>query len=333
MGEKEAMKVHEYHNHELVSKLVSANPPYLYSSPAAPHNFFFSEMLRSFVQKRKSDEMNPIKLKPIIKKPRKSSVYPQQLPQQKPLDLESEWKKARIESKEKSPSMVERPIEPTDHFDLTKSFQNENDDPGKNVIVDEDDSTINVDKDDADDLPPPAIPSNVAPWYHQPPFYVDPLHFFIDLRVSGHIYDRKKDYLHQALKSNALTDAGTWNGLNRPGSAFKIPNSLKESRSYSALNLITNPVNSMNVSNQASPEPESLPSNLPDRSIPKHFNYYDKNNPNNTTYVMQNLPEIYKKVYNKADDFPESQEAIDKSSDEDVEVIFDLDVKLEKKKQ
>lgn len=329
MGEKEAIKIHEYHNHELVSKLVSANPPYLYSSPAAPHNFFFSEMLRSFVQKRKSDEMNPIKLKPLLKKPRKSSGYQQQqLPQQRPLDLESEWKKARIEIKEK-------PQEPpSEHFDLTKSLQNENEDP-KNIIVDEDDSTINVDKDDAEDLPPPAIPTNVAPWYHQPPFYVDPLHFFIDLRVSGHIYDRKKDYLHQALKSNALTETGAWNGLNRPGSAFKIPNFLKDSQSYSALNLMTNnPVNSVSSTNQASPEPE-ISSTLPDRSIPKHFNYYDKNNPNNTTYVMQNLPEIYKKVYKKADDFPESiNEAVnDRSSDEDVEVIFDLDVKLEKKKQ
>ena len=327
MGEKEAMKVHEYHNHELVSKLVSANPPYLYSSPAAPHNFFFSEMLRSFVQKRKAEEMNPMKLKPLTKKPRKSNLYQQT--QQKPLDLESEWKKARIDLKENKLSTPAEPTqEPIPHFDLTKSFQNENEDP-KNLIVDDEDSTINVDKDDNEDLPPPPPPANVVPWY-QPPFYVDPLHFFIDLRVSGHIYDRKKDYLHQALKSNALTETGTWNGLNlnRPGSAFKIPSTLKESKSYSALNLITNSGSAINTTTTTTNQDAIISPNLSDRSIPKHFNYYDKNNPNNTTYVMQNLPEIYKKVYNKADDAPE----VDKSSDEDVEVIFDLDVKLENKK-
>ena len=37
-------------SNDLVSKLLAATPPYLYAVPPAPHSFFFSEMLRSFVQ-------------------------------------------------------------------------------------------------------------------------------------------------------------------------------------------------------------------------------------------------------------------------------------------
>ncbi|KAK9305322.1 hypothetical protein QLX08_003587 [Tetragonisca angustula] len=35
---------------DLVSRLLAATPPYLYNVPLTPHSFFFSEMLRSFVQ-------------------------------------------------------------------------------------------------------------------------------------------------------------------------------------------------------------------------------------------------------------------------------------------
>ncbi|KAF7997470.1 hypothetical protein HCN44_006041 [Aphidius gifuensis] len=39
---------------DLVSRLLAATPPYLYNLPMTPHSFYFSEMLRSFVQ-AKSD--------------------------------------------------------------------------------------------------------------------------------------------------------------------------------------------------------------------------------------------------------------------------------------
>ncbi|XP_011187019.1 uncharacterized protein LOC105214991 [Zeugodacus cucurbitae] len=81
-------------------------------------------------------------------------------------------------------------------------------------------------------LPPPP-PVWYPPLY--PPYGIDPLHFFIDLRVSGHIYDRKKENispLANADNSNATTDAETVGGntanvnlLNkhRIGSAFTVP--------------------------------------------------------------------------------------------------------------
>lgn len=344
MTEKEEMKsnkptIQEYHNQELVSKLIAATPSYLYAPPTGPHTFFFSEMLRSFVQKRKIEEMNPVKAKQMAKKIRKPNLYNSQ--------VENDWKRPKttnspqpILHKPKTPELVRE-----EQLDLRKSFSNENEDPKPNSPPADDNSepTINVDKDDESPVPPlapsststaPLPPPLLPPWYHpHSPFY-DPLHFFIDLRVSGHIYDRKKDYLHQALKSNnILLDSNTWNpsiiGKNRPGSAFKVPNSIQDSpiNYNSAINLVT----ANNQNSIAAPDKSSL-----------NFDYYDsKENkdklPNNTNYVMQNLPNIYKKLYTKPDeDCLEHQDDRDsnhdKNSDEDVEVIFDLDVKLEQKK-
>lgn len=103
------------------------------------------------------------------------------------------------------------------------------------------DSVINVD--DKDDTPtsiPNAPPTNTSAFYP----YVDPLHFFIDLRVSAGQYDRKKEaYLQQALKTNnILLDSNTWvNPIigNRAGSAFKVPGS-ESINNFSAINLIAN---------------------------------------------------------------------------------------------
>lgn len=334
--------IQDYHNQELVSKLIAATPSYLYAPPSGPHTFFFSELLRSLVQKRKIEEMNPIKAKQFMKKVRKPNVYPN--------PVENDWKRQRTNSpippKPKTPEVPREEI----HLDLNRNFSNENEDPKPNSPDPENfressEPPINVDKDD--DPPPTApatpttipstLPPPILPWY-QPgmPFY-DPLHFFIDLRVSGHIYDRKKDYLHQALKSNnILLDSNTWNpsiiGKNRVGSAFKVPNSIQDSNNYNAINLVTN-----NNGNQQSPHMTH-----PEKS-PLNFDYYDskenKDNLPNPNYVMQNLPNIYKKLYTKPDNEEERAEQIeeiDRNSESDknsdVEVIFDLDVKLEQKK-
>lgn len=118
------------------------------------------------------------------------------------------------------------------------------------------DSVINVDKDD----PPPTnitpiVPASTTSTLTQSAFYpyVDPLHFFIDLRVSaGQIYDRKKEaYLQQALKNNnILLDSNTWNssnngnpiiGRNRANSAFKVPGSqIDHLQNFNAINLVSN---------------------------------------------------------------------------------------------
>ncbi|XP_050330181.1 probable basic-leucine zipper transcription factor R [Bactrocera neohumeralis] len=81
-------------------------------------------------------------------------------------------------------------------------------------------------------LPPPP-PVWYPPLY--PPYGIDPLHFFIDLRVSGHIYDRKKENISPLTNvddNNAAADSeatgsncSNVNLLNkhRQGSAFTVP--------------------------------------------------------------------------------------------------------------
>ncbi|CRL06698.1 CLUMA_CG019484, isoform A [Clunio marinus] len=215
-----ASKPHEMNNRELVRLYMAATPSYFFTPPSslhqAGHNFFFSEMLKSLVQKRKSDELNStMKSKTIPKKTRKSFYH-----YQKP--LETDWKRQKL---------TDRPKTPT----------NENEDPKvSSANENSQDSVINVDKDDPQPSPLTEVtqtqPNNSA-FYP----YVDPLHFFIDLRVSaGQVYDRKKEtYLSQALKSNIPLDP-TWTnpiiGKNRVGSAFKVP----ETNNFSAINLIAN---------------------------------------------------------------------------------------------
>lgn len=115
------------------------------------------------------------------------------------------------------------------------------------------DSVINVDKDDP---PPPSVPSTATtatsstlPSLPNSAFYpyVDPLHFFIDLRVSAD-YRKKEAYLQQALReqaknNNILLDTNTWTnpiiGRNRTNSAFKVPGTTGEqAQNFSAINLI-----------------------------------------------------------------------------------------------
>lgn len=45
-----APKLSDVRNGDLVSLLLAATPPYLYNIPLVPQTFFFSEMLKSFVQ-------------------------------------------------------------------------------------------------------------------------------------------------------------------------------------------------------------------------------------------------------------------------------------------
>lgn len=171
-----------------------------------------------------------MKVKAVPKKVRKQSYQ-----YQKP--LESEWKRQKMNE------------------GLTKSSpdSNENDDPKTmSPSLNNDnsqDSVINVDKDDSPPAPA-TLPNTIIPQPNASAFYpyVDPLHFFIDLRVSaGQGQDRKKEaYLHQALKNNnILLDSNTWNhsiiSKNRVGSAFKIPGSMSEpNNNFSAINLIAN---------------------------------------------------------------------------------------------
>lgn len=160
-----------------------------------------------------------------VRKPLYHQQQPQTHFQQKPQMEVQDWKKQKLSDEV-----------------VVKTDMSENDITNENSQ----DSVINVDKDD----PPPTIPNATATTSTLPTLpnsafypYVDPLHFFIDLRVSaGQIYDRKKEaYLQQALKNNnILLDTNTWTnpilGRNRANSAFKVPG--EQAQNFSAINLI-----------------------------------------------------------------------------------------------
>lgn len=207
---------------------IAATPSYFFTPPQAGHNFFFSELLRSLVQKRKVEELNAVamKAKTITKKARKPTF--QQFPK---IPCEQDYKK---------PKLCEEALRPAEVI--------ENDQENSQ------DSVINVDKDD-----PPSVTTTTTSCNNSSPLiptlaqsafypYVDPLHFFIDLKVSaGQIYDRKKEaYLQQALKNNnILLDSNTWSNTNpmpmigrNRNSAFKVPDS--QMQNFNAINLISN---------------------------------------------------------------------------------------------
>jgi hypothetical protein len=157
----------------------------------------------------------------MTKKIRKPSTYQQQSYQKPP--HEQDYKKQKLND------------------DIPKTGVETHDNDQENSQ----DSVINVDKDDPPAATAAAVSTQLpaARSLAQSAFYpyVDPLHFFIDLRVSaGQIYDRKKEaYLQQALSS--------WNnnnpiiGKNR-NSAFKVPISSQseQSQNFNAINLISN---------------------------------------------------------------------------------------------
>lgn len=151
-------------------------------------------------------------------------------------------------------------------------------------------------------LPPPP-PMWYPPLY--PPYGIDPLHFFIDLRVSGHIYDRKKENISPSNISHTTSSSVQENnnqlplpptlldpatdsiGKHRHGSAFSVPPPRRDNNNKS-------PSSALNLTFS---QPEKL--NEFNNNNNNHQQYYErmqaelKDSKNNTQYVMQNLPKIY----------------------------------------
>ncbi|CAK1542283.1 unnamed protein product [Leptosia nina] len=200
--------VRELRNTELVSRLLAATPPYLYSAlPLQPHAFFFSEMLRSFVNARQG--CRPPHYHRRLK--RRSHKYFAENEN----DWRRDWPKPDEEKKEEARPEV--PLELTvdkqarDCDPLPRRMSPKAEPPkssGSPGPPGRQSTYVDVGTEELP-KPSPCVPRNVEPvpqpnlilpppppmWY--PPLYnphlgVDPLNFFIDLRVSGHIYDRKR---------------------------------------------------------------------------------------------------------------------------------------------
>ncbi|XP_059621165.1 uncharacterized protein LOC132264852 [Phlebotomus argentipes] len=287
---KARMNPQDFRNQDLVSRLLAATPPYLYSAPMAPHNFFFSEMLRSLVQ-AKNNEANrlqqataanhmPASHHPhhhVGRRPRKRSWSHHRIPfehqiatpakefeekNEKPLELTTKSFEAKFSKREDSP------IEKVPRFE-----ENESRGGGEKVQspieastpppVDQSSATLASPTDLVLPPPPPV-------WYPSlyPPYGIDPLHFFIDLRVSGHIRSKENSSPSPSgfRADNNNSQFFDLESKNRHGSAFSIPTPREGMlKSPGAINL--------SATAQEGDDKDSLSKN--------------------TNYVMQNLPRIY----------------------------------------
>lgn len=281
-------------NADLVSRFLAATPPYLYSSPVGPHNFFFSDMLRSLVQ-AKTNEQTTRNLSPFTRRPRKRS-----------------WSRCMFDSQHSSPkelketvekSAIEKPLELTNkltanHFGISALSPRMAKDNNlklndladkkltpivSNAVNDTSNEPTTASLPPSDLILPPPPPMWYPPLY--PPYGIDPLHFFIDLRVSasGHIYDRKKENISPSANENNNTSKLDEIGKTRHGSAFSVPPPRRE-KSPLALNLSSSTCPSMAEKNPLIDYRNTL------------YLESDKDsmeNPKNTNYVLQNLPRIY----------------------------------------
>lgn len=286
-------QLRELRNTELVSRLLAATPPYLYSAlPLQPHAFFFSEMLRSFVNARHGCRQ-PQYHRRFKRRTHKYFAeneewrrdWPKQEEQKKEVETRAEVPLELTVDKHprvREPSPRQLSLSPkVDHAKSSGSP----DLPGRqSSFVDVGTEELPkpspcVGRNPQDNTPQPnlILPPPPPMWYpplYNPQFGVDPLNFFIDLRVSGHIYDRKRMEAETNLTPEVRPDES---GLDkRLGSNFG-----QSTRHVSAFSV---PVRSNNST----------------EGVEK---YFDPNSGkiSGTSYIMRNLKRVYDDVHTAHD--------------------------------
>lgn len=343
-------------NADLVNRFLAATPPYLYSPPPiGPPNFFFSEMLRSLVQARANEQNRPPNQ---MRRPRKRLWTPNRYDGpnesisalqskeciEKPTEIDRAAFEKPLELTTKHPSASNFPV-PLNHspkiqkIDSDKSRpssanQISSNNPNSSLEISDSKSrnfssailaeNTTANEPSAASLPPSDLVMPPIPplWYPPlyPPYGIDPLHFFIDLRVSGHIYDRKKE--NNSPTSTTTSDSANHPLLNvennnqigkvRHGSAFSVPP--RRDKSPLALNLSSSmPMTKSDYANNNNNN-ISLDS-LDDKSLLSK----------NTNYVLQNLPRIYTSLTGSTqsgDDIPsmQSEESESNKSGSEIDV-------------
>lgn len=309
--------IHEMRNQEFVSRLMAATPPYLYSAPVGANNFFFSDMLRALVQNRNAENARNLQIQQqsvlLSKRPRKRSWS-----QHRPF---YDTFKERKDSDEKpnlyfnnasKPShSTEKPLELTNktHFQ-TSQLKNTKAEDMKQIsslksAEQKDKETsfssnqVNIPQatPPAASLPPQDLILPPPTWYPSlyPPYGIDPLHFFIDFRVSGHIYDRKKENV-SPLVNNAPNIVGNnenevENNITpkpRLGSAFTVP--IPRSNEQKSVHQSSHAIN---LSSSAA---SSTQTNITNKF--EHSKFYDlgeskENHPISKNYMLHHLPRLY----------------------------------------
>lgn len=326
---KPRISPHEIRNADLVNRFLAATPPFLYSPPVGPPNFFFSEMLRSLVQ-AKTNEQNSRIAAHQMRRPRKrlwsqSRCMFDTPPSTLAPAIASNLNESNSQTGERNATPIEKPLELTtkmptlfpnalmpalksQKFDLGKMMSTtaipSSEEKAKtspepsNKIARNYSPTNNVmsSEPSAASLPPSdlVLPPPPPMWYPPlyPPYGIDPLHFFIDLRVSGHIYDRKKENISPTSSSTATDNNNTSIATN-----FEAPNQLGKYRIGSAFSVPARRDKSPLALNLTSPTMSSHDRPANDNLVEYMNNNIDSDGKQllakNTNYVLQNLPRIY----------------------------------------
>lgn len=294
---------------DLVNKFIAATPSYMYSPIAGQHTFYFSELLRSLSQAKKAELINLSREAAVQQQ---QQQQPQHLQTNRKVGRKRGWSQLRNEGVEVGPGSCnssDRPLELTSKHSafiprcaspikksespVSTSSDTANNPKQSRFHGDENkreskSASPEVEVTDSHS-PPPINSSSNAPsdmvlppvppaWYPSlyPPYGIDPANFFVDLRVSGHIFERKRELAAQALK----TVVGINNNNNLPsyfdndfpkarsGSAFSIPKSreMKTGFTGNVMNLSSN-------DNRSSPNHDNASEHGADVKDTKHANY------------------------------------------------------------
>uniref|UniRef100_A0A1A9UGF2 Uncharacterized protein n=1 Tax=Glossina austeni TaxID=7395 RepID=A0A1A9UGF2_GLOAU len=339
--------IYEMRNHDYVSRLVAATPPYLYSAPMGPNNFF-SDMLRSLVAARNQENVRNLQLQQtaaLVRRPRKRSwsqhrsffrendvkISEKPNTQLKNVSMESNTNERPLELTTNKPYLQQlanknRKIEQGSNskdqnsckpsLALTKNNENDHiiestelsiaEGGAVDTLIQSTPTAASLLSQDLVLPPPPPI------WYPSlyAPYGVDPLHFFIDLRVSGHIYDRKKENVSpftnadngcnsvrsdETSNPSSINQGNSLSNKHRHGSAFTVPTPRSfDSKTIECLPSRTQCSDAINLSSSIAAEVTN--------KFQSYAKYYDfgeskENQPNiskcNANYMLQQLPRLY----------------------------------------
>ncbi|XP_044259147.1 uncharacterized protein LOC123007774 [Tribolium madens] len=293
----------EFRNTDLVSRLLAATPPYLYNMSLLPNTYFFSEMLRSFVQAKSDPSPRNFQPRRTRKRPwstlktdnspklEQNFPFPEHKPNETPLELTT--KLPTLDNDDKS----------------TKSYSTstlQDQEPIYPALAQETSPSGLI-------LPPPP-PIWYPPLYPtSAPYGIDPLHFFIDLRVSGHIYDRKNQREETSSgqedenrKVSVKTDQFK---PSRHASAFSVPTP--------RLNR-TGPINLSHGDDYNRQETKNIKFDV------KSMGFEKTSNKIGTSYIMNNISNIYKNVNEEAQKYVKNEENDNETEEEKEKRVKDL---------
>lgn len=245
---------------DLVNKFIAATPSYMYTPIVGQQSFYFSELLRSLSQAKRAEMMNLSRealaqqhlqaSRRIARKRPWGALRPDGSEEksgfERPLELTS--KNSAFSPKIPDSSLHHRshlkkpesPVSSSPDAGATKHFRydsNHSNDikpssPEVQSTSSETETTTTEQASSTSNQDSLILPPPPPVWY--PPLYspyanLDPANFFVDLRVSGHIFERKRELAAaQALKANNNNLPSYFDNdfnKNRIGSAFSIPKS------------------------------------------------------------------------------------------------------------